>query len=440
MTQTLTHPPANADLDSALAEARAEFIRRNPKSQKLYDEACASLPGGNTRTVLFYSPFPVTMVKGQGANLWDADGKKYVDFLGEYTAGLYGHSHPVIRKAIDQALDDGINRGAHNQLEGKLASLICARFPSIELVRFTNSGTEANLMAITVARHFTQRKKVMVFEGGYHGGIFTFADGNNPVNGPFDFVIAPYNDREGTKKMIAEHAKDLAVVAIEPMQGGGGCISATPEFLKMLRDETSRVGAVLLFDEVMTSRLSPGGIQAILGITPDLTSLGKYIGGGMSFGAFGGRADIMSRFDPRRADSLPHAGTFNNNILTMSAGVVGMEQLYTPEVAVKLNAFGDKLRARLNAITRDKGLSMQFTGQGSMMSIHFLKGEVRSSRDAKKGNKDLGELFFLDLLARGIYIARRGMMALSLPITEADADQLVAAVEEFVSSRKRLLG
>ena len=440
MTQTLTHPPANADLDSALAEARAEFIRRNPKSQKLYDEACASLPGGNTRTVLFYSPFPVTMVKGQGANLWEADVKKYVDFLGEYTAGLYGHSHPVIRKAIDQALDDGINRGAHNQLEGKLASLICARFPSIELVRFTNSGTEANLMAITVARHFTQRKKVMVFEGGYHGGIFTFADGNNPVNGPFDFVIAPYNDMEGTKKMIAEHAKDLAVIAIEPMQGGGGCLSAAPEFLKMLRDETTRVGAVLLFDEVMTSRLSPGGIQAILGITPDLTSLGKYIGGGMSFGAFGGRADIMSRFDPRRADSLPHAGTFNNNILTMSAGVVGMEQLYTPEVAVKLNAFGDKLRARLNAITRDKGLSMQFTGQGSMMSIHFLKGEVRSSRDAKKGNKDLGELFFLDLLARGIYIARRGMMALSLPITEADADQLVAAVEEFVSSRKRLLG
>ena len=440
MTQTLAHPTANADLDSALAEARAEFIRRNPKSQKLYDEACSSLPGGNTRTVLFYSPFPVTMVKGQGANLWDADGKKYVDFLGEYTAGLYGHSHPVIRKAIDQALDDGINRGAHNQLEGKLASLICARFPSIELVRFTNSGTEANLMAITVARHFTQRKKVRGFEGGYHGGIFTFADGNNPVNGPFDFVIAPYNDMEGTKKLIAEHAKDLAVIAIEPMQGGGGCLSAAPEFLKMLRDETTRVGAVLLFDEVMTSRLSPGGIQAVLNITPDLTSLGKYIGGGMSFGAFGGRADIMSRFDPRRADSLPHAGTFNNNILTMSAGVVGMEQLYTPEVAVKLNAFGDKLRARLNAITRDKGLAMQFTGQGSMMSIHFVKGDIRTPKDVKKGNKDLGELFFLDLLARGIYIARRGMMALSLPITEADADQLVAAVEEFVSSRKRLLG
>jgi glutamate-1-semialdehyde 2,1-aminomutase len=440
MTQTLAHPTANADLASALAEARADFVRRNPKSQKLHEEACASLPGGNTRTVLFYGPFPVTMVKAAGANLWDADGRKYIDFLNEYTAGIYGHSHPVIRKAIDEALDEGINRGAHNQLEGKLASIIVARFPSIELVRFTNSGTEANLMAITVARHFTGRKKVMVFEGGYHGGVFTFADGNNPVNGPFDFVIAPYNDAAGTKKLIEENAKDLAVVAIEPMQGGGGCIAADESFLRMLREETQKVGALLLFDEVMTSRLSPGGIQAKYNITPDLTSLGKYIGGGMSFGAFGGRADIMSRFDPRRADALPHAGTFNNNILTMSAGVAGMTQLYTPEAATKLNAFGDRLRQRLNAITRDKGLAMQFTGIGSMLSVHFVKGEVKSSRDAKKGNKDLVELFFLDLLARGIYIARRGMMALSLPLTEADGDALVAAVEEFVASRRRLLG
>ena len=340
MTQTIAHP-ANADIASALAEARADFVKRNPKSQKLHEDACASLPGGNTRTVLFYGPFPVTMVKGQGANLWDADGKKYVDFLGEYTAGLYGHSHPVIRKAIDGALDDGINRGAHNQMEGKLASLICARFPSVELVRFTNSGTEANLMAITVARAFTGRKKVMVFDGGYHGGIFTFANGNSPVNGPFDFVIAPYNDAAGTKKLIEENAKDLAVIAIEPMQGGGGCIAADESFLKMLREETQKVGALLLFDEVMTSRLSPGGRQAMLGITPDLTSLGKYIGGGMSFGAFGGRADIMSRFDPRRADALPHAGTFNNNILTMSAGVVGLEQVYTPEA--------DRKSTRLNS-------------------------------------------------------------------------------------------
>ncbi|MBM3533516.1 MAG: aspartate aminotransferase family protein [Alphaproteobacteria bacterium] len=438
MTQTLAHP-ANADIQSALEEARADFVRRNPKSQKLHEEACASLPGGNTRTVLFYGPFPVTMVKAAGANLWDADGRKYIDFLNEYTAGIYGHSHPVIRKAIDQALDEGINRGAHNQLEGKLASIIVARFPSIELVRFTNSGTEANLMAITVARHFTGRKKVMVFEGGYHGGVFTFADGNNPVNGPFDFVIAPYNDAAGTKKLIQENAKDLAVVAIEPMQGGGGCIAADESFLRMLREETQKVGALLLFDEVMTSRLSPGGIQAKYGITPDLTSLGKYIGGGMSFGAFGGRADIMSRFDPRRADALPHAGTFNNNILTMSAGVAGMTQLYTPEAATKLNAFGDRLRARLNAITKDKGLNMQFTGIGSMLCVHFARGEIKSSRDAKKGNKDLGELFFLDLLTRGIYIARRGMMALSLPLTDADGDALVAAVEEFVETRKRLL-
>jgi len=280
---------------------------------------------------------------------------------------------------------------------------------------------------------------VMGFNGCYHGGFLTFTAATNPLNVPFETVVGTYNDVEGTRALMAKHADRIAAVIFEPMLGGGGCIPASAEFLKMLREETKKHGIVMIMDEVMTSRLSSGGLQKHTGVIPDLTSLGKYIGGGMSFGAFGGRADIMSRFDPRRADALPHAGTFNNNILTMSAGVAGMTELYTPEAATKLNAFGDRLRQRLNAITKDKGLNMQFTGQGSMLSVHFAKGEIKSSRDAKKGNKDLGELFFLDLLARGIYIARRGMMALSLPLTESDGDALVAAVEEFVSSRKRLL-
>jgi len=170
-----------------------------------------------------------------------------------------------------------------------------------------------------------------------------------------------------------------------------------------------------------------------------MTSLGKYIGGGMSFGAFGGRADIMSRFDPRRADALPHAGTFNNNILTMSAGYAGMSEVYTPERAVELNKFGEALRERLNALSRKRDLAMQFTGIGSMMSVHFRRGEIRSIFDAREGSKDLVELFFLDMLERGIYLARRGMMALSLPLTQADGDALVAAVDEFQTARGSLL-
>jgi glutamate-1-semialdehyde 2,1-aminomutase len=239
--------------------------------------------------------------------------------------------------------------------------------------------------------------------------------------------------------LIEKHAKELAVVAIEPMQGGGGCIPASPEFLAALREATAKHGIVLLFDEVMTSRLSPGGLQALYNVIPDLTSLGKYIGGGMSFGAFGGRADIMSRFDPRRSDALPHAGTFNNNILTMSAGYAGMSEVYTPERAIELNKFGDRLRERLNGLCRQRSLAMQFTGIGSMMNVHFLKGEVRSIFDSRKGSKELTELFFLDMLERGIYLARRGMMALSLPLTEADAEALVAAVDEFQTARGSLL-
>ena len=251
------------------------------------------MPGGNTRSVLFHAPFPLTMVRGEGCRLWDADGHAYVDMLGEYTAGLYGHSNPIIRDAIDTALDGGWNLGGHGVMEARLARTICARFPSIDLVRFTNSGTEANLLAIATALAVTGRKRVMVFEGGYHGGVLSFAGGGIPINAPHQWLLAPYNDVPATLALAEAHAAELGCIIVEPMLGGGGCIPAGPAFLQALRDVATRIGAVLVFDEVMTSRMSAGGQQARLGITPDMTTLGKYIGGGMSFGAFGGRADLM---------------------------------------------------------------------------------------------------------------------------------------------------
>ena len=215
------------------------------------------------------------------------------------TAGLYGHSHPVIYAAIHEALDGGIDLGANNRLEAKLAALVCARFPSIEMVRFTNSGTEANLMAIGAARAITKRAKILVFNGAYHGSVLSFAGGGNPMNAPFEFVVAKYNDLDQTITLLEKNANDLAAVLIEPMMGSGGCIPAEKPFLEALRRATRRHGIYLIFDEVMTSRLSPGGLQEMYGILPDLTTLGKYIGGGMTCGAFGGHADIMERFDPR---------------------------------------------------------------------------------------------------------------------------------------------
>jgi glutamate-1-semialdehyde 2,1-aminomutase len=429
----------NTDVNAALAEVRVQYATSNPKSLAQYVEACAVFPGGNTRTVLYYSPFPLTMTRGEGSYLWDADGHRYIDFLGEYTAALFGHSHPVIRAAIDNALDGGIDLGGHNRLEAKFASVVCARFPSIELVRFTNSGTEANLMSISAACAITNRKKVMVFNGGYHGGVFFFTGGGNPINAPFSFVVARYNDLDGTMALLEENANELGAVIIEPMMGVAGCLPAEAEFLQALRDATRKHGIILIFDEVMTSRLSPGGLQEQHGILPDITTLGKYIGGGMSFGAFGGRSEIMEHFDPRRPNSFPHAGTFNNNVLTMSAGHAAMTQLYTPEVAKAHNARGDTLRERLNELVKKKDVNMQFTGMGSMLAVHMQRGPIRTPADTEKGNVDLRDLFFFDLLSQGIWVARRGMIILSLTITEGDLEAFVAAVDHFTQTRRALL-
>lgn len=428
----------NADLESALAEARAEFAARNPRSAARQTEAAAVMPGGNTRTVIHFPPFPLAIARGEGQRLWDLDGHEYRDFLGEYTAGLYGHSHPAIMKAIRTALEGGIALGGPNLVEAKLAKLVCDRFPSIDRIRFTNSGTEGNLMAISAARAHTKRSKVMVMEGGYHGGVFYFS-GPSPLNVPFPFVFGRYNDIDATAKVIRENAADLAVVIVEPMMGGGGCIPADHAFLAMLREEATKAGAVLIFDEVMTSRLSPGGIQVLSGIIPDMTTLGKYIGGGLTFGAFGGRADIMEHFDPLRPDAWPHAGTFNNNILTMSAGVAGLEEVYPPEVATSFNARGDQVRERLNALGRDKGLPVRFTGRGSMMTVHFGWKPVRGPADTKQTPQAMRDLFHMDMLARGIYIARRGMINLSVPMTDGDFDALVAAVDEMLTVRGPLI-
>jgi glutamate-1-semialdehyde 2,1-aminomutase len=428
----------NADIDAALNEAKEAYVTSNPNSLARYIEATGVMPGGNTRTVLHYAPFPLAMTRAQGCRMWDADGTEYVDFLGEYTAGLYGHSHPVIRAAVDKALDNGISFGASNMTEAKFARAVCERF-GLERVRFTNSGTEANLLAISLARVYTKRKTVMVMDGGYHGAVFGFSGGGSPINAPFDYVLGTYNDIAATKALIEKHAKDLAVVVLEPMIGSGGCILADHDFLQMLREETSRVGALLIFDEVMTSRLAPGGLQSVAKVKPDLTTLGKYIGGGMSFGAFGGKAEIMDLFDPRRSDALPHAGTFNNNVLTMSAGLAGLTEVYTPEANKALNGRGDALRHRLNALCKKAGAAVQFTGMGSMMAVHFTASPVRNPADAAKADQKLKELFFFDMLAHGIWLARRGMITLCLPIGDAECDKLTAALEEFLSSRRSLL-
>lgn len=310
----------NDALDAALASAERRYIARRPRTRQLHERARDVLPGGNTRTVLYHQPFPIRVVHASDAVLDDADGHRYVDLLGNFSAGLYGHSHPAIVDAVTDVLSQGIGPGAHSVHEIAMAEAVCNRFPTIERVRFTNSGTEANLMALSVARTMTGRDRILVFRGAYHGGLLTFPSGPSPVNAPYDVLVAPYNDTAEARRLLERHADSVAAVLVEPMLGAGGCIPGRPDFLRTLRETTTAIGALLVADEVMTSRIGRSGMQERLGIAADLTTLGKYLGGGFSFGAFGGRPEVMDTLDPEHAGSLPHAGTFNNNLASMVAG------------------------------------------------------------------------------------------------------------------------
>ncbi len=430
----------NLSLDSAVQDVEQRYVAANPKSRAQYAAACRTMPGANTRSVLYYDPFPVTLTKGEGATLYDLDGHRYTDFLGEYTAGLYGHSNPKIRAAVAEALDAGFVLGGPNTYESRLADLMCARFPSLDMVRFCNSGTEANLMSIGLARAATGRSHIMVFEGAYHGGVFYYARGGSPINAPYPTVTGEFNNPELARQLIDAHAAELAAIIVEPMMGSGGGIAGTAEFLQALRDGASRHGIVLIFDEVMTSRLHPGGLQGKLGILADLTAFGKYLGGGVTFGAFGGRAELMGRFDPRHPQALPHSGTYNNNVLTMAAGLAGLAEVFTPEAADALNDAGDRLRRRLNDAARRQGAPALVTGVGSILCMHFQHRPVTKPADVAATPPAARKLFQLEMNLAGFYLARRGFMSLSLALTEADCDAYVAAFEDFLDTYGAVLG
>jgi glutamate-1-semialdehyde 2,1-aminomutase len=436
----------NQNLESAVAEAEQRYVAANPGSAKLNQAARATLPGGNTRTTLHYGPFPLTMRSAKGARVTDVDGHTYVDFINEHTAGLFGHSEPVIQAALKQAIDDGLTLGAPNIYEHELAAAISARFPSMQRLRFCNSGTEANLLALATARAVTGKPAVMIFHGAYHGSMLYFSHGTSPLNMPIPVVESRYNDAAQATADIAAHASRLAAVLLEPMQGSAGAIPGDLAFLKALRAACTQHGVLLVFDEVMTSRLSPGGLQSRQGIAPDLTTLGKYVGGGMTIGAFGGRADIMDRFDPSRPDAFPHGGTFNNNVLAMAAGRAAFAKVLTKEAVDRMNALGDDLRDRANALAAKHALPVQATGIGSIFGLHFHQGPIRSVQDLEDGEKGrerdiaaLKKLFQLDMFERGIYVTRRITGNLSLAHGRAEVDLFLEGLDEFLTNRGTLL-
>jgi glutamate-1-semialdehyde 2,1-aminomutase len=399
-------------------ETLDSYEQLTPASRALWERALGSLPGGNTRTTIFHEPYPVYLVRGEGCRVTDADGVERIDFISNYTSLILGHCHPRVVEAVQRQAAQMTGAAAPSELEIELAERIRERLPSVELLRFTNSGTEATMLAIRAARAFTGRSTILTFAGAYHGthdvAVSIPADGTGPGGAGVPtavaetILVAPYNDVESTSAIVAPRLDDLAAVIVEPVLGAGGVIPAEPELLTYLRELTEDAGALLIFDEVISFRIGYHGAQGRYGVRPDLTALGKVIGGGLPIGAFGGRADVMDLFDPRSKSRLPHGGTFNGNPLSMAAGLATLAEL-APGRYDELEALAIRLREQLE----DSGVSVNQIG--SLFRI-VLPDEFSRA-------------LFLALLEHGILLTPRGMGCLSTPMTEAEIDALVDAAQ-----------
>ncbi|EXK48470.1 glutamate-1-semialdehyde 2,1-aminomutase [Fusarium oxysporum f. sp. melonis 26406] len=364
------------------------------------------------------------MEGGQGPYLYSVDKREYLDFVSDYSAAFYGHSNPAITEAISSALSPGFSLGSVTRKECHLGERIKGRFPSMERVRFCNSGNEANTYALVTATEFTGRTKILVFDNGYHGDTLNFGSGDNKLNLPHDFIFGTYNNIEANQKHTSS---DLAAIIVEPMLSAGGQIPFTREFLSFLRKTADVTGAVLIFDEVVTSRLHINGLQGFHKIMPDMTTLGKYIGGGLPFGAFGGggRSDIMALYETRTR-KLSHSGTFNNNVFTISAALAAIDLVSEDEIH-RANKLGDTIRNKISEICAAHHLSdLRITGFGSAIGLQFL----RVDRDLLKG------LFFYHMLQHGICIGRRGFLFLNMCHTEDHVQRFLTAFQKFVEEFK----
>jgi glutamate-1-semialdehyde 2,1-aminomutase len=394
-----------------------DYLARTPRSRDLFDRATASMPGGSTRTTVYTAPYPPYIAEGHGITIRDVDGNLYRDFLGNYTALILGHAHPKVVEAVEAQVRRGSAFAAPTATEIELAEEIRSRLPSMERLRFTNSGTEATMFAIRVARAFTGRPLIATFERAYHGTH------DGVVSGPGvpDAIRAltlelPWGDADGVERAIRGRERDLAAILIEPVQGAGGIRAADPAFLAFLRDYTTRIGALLIFDEVISFRVGRGGAQGLAAVKPDLTTLGKIIGGGYALAAFGGREDVMALFDQRRAGALTHGGTYNGNPVAAAAGLATLREL-TPAAFTQLATLGERLRS---AVT---GAGARVAVEGSLFQV--WADEAVSA--VATGVKEAPGLF-LGLLLEGFYVAPRGMGAIPLVATETDVDELASAI------------
>jgi glutamate-1-semialdehyde 2,1-aminomutase len=429
------------------------YGERTPDSRRAHERAMRVLPGGVSRNIVHHAPYPLFIESGRGAHLVDVDGNDYLDFIGNHTAMILGNGAPEVTAAVESQLARGTAWAAASRAEAILAELIVDRLPSAEHVRFAASGTEAAMLAVRLARAFTGRSRVAKFEGGYHGlGEFAMISvapdpaAAGPAAAPTsvaaggvtpaardDVVVLPFNDAAAVEAILQRHAAELAAIVVEPVMGVAGTIAPAKGFLDLLRRLAHRHGIVLVFDEVITLRLAYGGAQALFGVTPDLTVLGKIIGGGYPIGAIAGRAEIMALCDPTRPDAVLVSGTFHANPVALAAGAATLK-LLTPETLARLNDRSGALMRQVAAILGRARTPLRLTSVGSLFNLHANDAPVTDYRSSAGGNKELLKWLRLALLNEGVMLSARGMGCLSVPMTDADLRRFTAALERALAA------
>lgn len=427
----------------ALEDLEHRYRDRNGESEHLFEKACSVLPGGDTRSVTYTPPYPTFIDEAAGCRMTTVDGDEVIDFLNNYTQSIHGHTPEAVVEAMTARIRKGNGLGSPTSDVIDLAERLVGRFPSIERVRFGNSGTEATMNAIRAAIAFTGRERILKVEGGYHGThdsveVGISGDGREHIGIPESVEnrveTVRYNDTEALKSAFEEYGDELACFILEPVLGASGMIPSTNDYLETARDLTEAHDSLLIFDEVITSRLSTGGAQQKRDVHPDLTALGKYIGGGLPVGAFGGREDVMNVFHPDKGD-VGHSGTFNGNPATMAGGVVTLDALDAAAID-EINAHGEIIREQVQAAGDAVDIPVTVTGEGSLFHLHFTEGSVTDLNSAGAGLEDSGDEgdnyslpFYLAMRERDIFMAPRGMGNISTPMTDEEIDAFVEAAD-----------
>lgn len=425
---------------------------KTTKSQEVFAAAQNLMPGGVSSPVRAFKSVggqPIVFDRVKGAYIWDVDGNQYIDYVGTWGPAICGHAHPEVIAALHEALEKGTSFGAPSVLENVLAEMVIDAVPSIEMVRFVNSGTEACMGVLRLMRAFTNRDKIIKFEGCYHGHADTFLvkagsgvatlglpdSPGVPKSATSMTLTAPFNDLESVKALFEENRDEIAGVILEPVVGNAGFIAPDAGFLEGLRELTYEHGALLVFDEVMTGfRIAYGGAQEKFGVTPDLTTLGKVIGGGLPVGAYGGRRDIMSIVAP--AGPVYQAGTLSGNPLAMTAGIKTLELLQKPGTYEYLDRITKKLADGLLQIAKETGHAACGGQISAMFGLFFTSGPVHNYEDAKKSDTAKFGRFHRGMLERGVYLAPSQFEAgfTSFAHTEEDINQTLAVARDVMSS------